>query len=111
MADFPSISPPNGLQQKTVKPADRKTSAAGYTMARAKATLAKKEFQLLYNFLTKTERNTLQTFFDGNQGLEFNWTHPETGGSTYQVVFAADDIEFSWVSPDRWSIKFVIKEV
>jgi len=111
MTTFPTIQSPNGLQQKTIKPAQRSTSSAGYTMARAKATIAKKEFKVMYQNLTTAERNTLQTFFNSNQGLEFDWTHPEPSGSTYQVIFNQDDIEFVWISFGLWTVTFKIKEV
>ncbi len=111
MADYPTIQVANGLQQKTVKAQYKGQSAAGYMMTRAKATLSKKEFTVKYNKLTTTERDTLQTFFDANLGLEFNWTHPETGGATYAVIFMDDELVFNWKSPYYWTLEFKIREV
>ena len=112
MTVYPSsIKAPNGIQQKNIKPTQRDVSAAGYVMARSKATLLKKEFLIKYNNMTTAERDTLEAFFDANQGLEFDWTHPEQGGDTYQVVFNQDEIEFSWIAYQLWSTSFKIREV
>lgn len=111
MADFPSIGLPVGLRQKTIKPAYRGKSSAGYTMSRAMATTSKEEFEVGYDFLSSSDRDTLQTFFNTNQGIEFNWTHPETGGSTYSVVFAEDELFFTAKPPFYWTITLKLQEV
>jgi len=113
MAGFPSIQAPNAMQQRPIKPQHKNVSSANYSMTRARATLLKREFIITYNKLTKTERDTLETFFNTNSGASFNWTHPETGGATYVVVFfqEGDDLIFEWVAPYYWSVTFTIREV
>ena len=111
MADYPTIQNPSGLQQKIIKTKYKGISSSGYMMTRAKATASKKEFLVKYTFLTNTERDTLQTFFDTNQGLGFNWTHPESGGETYFVVFIEDELEFTLTLPYYWILNFKIREV
>lgn len=108
---FPEIQTANNIRQTTVKKAHRATSAAGYTMVRTAGTISKKVFEISYQALTEADRNTLDTYFKNNQGLEFDWTHPESGGATYGVIFAEDELEFQYVHVNRWSTTFTLMEL
>jgi len=110
MASFPSIVP-NDLQHKIIKKKISAESSAGYFMSRPAGSVAKKEFTLSFASLTITERNTLQTFFDTNQGLAITWTHPETGGATYNVSFLEDELSFNYVPVDRYSVSVKLREL
>ena len=113
MTDYPTIQDPNGFNQSIGIPAERKESESGYTMSFCKATSSFYSFELFYDNLTDTERDTLQTFFDINRGLEFTWYHPENLFYVPESMFSEDELDFSWISPYYWSttVKFVASKV
>jgi len=114
---FPAIQTANQMTRTTVKKAYRATSSAGYTMARPAGTIAKKIFEISYTALTWTERNTLETYFNDHQGVEFDWTQPEGGGApfgveeTFGVIFGEDELQFKYVAVNRWSTTFTLMEL
>lgn len=113
---FPAIQTANQITRTTVKKAYRATSSAGYTMARPAGTIAKKIFEISYTALTRTERNTLETYFNDHQGVEFDWTHPVTelnvgGEGTFGVIFGEDELQFKYVAVNRWSTTFTLMEL
>jgi len=111
MASFPTIQSANGISQSIIKKAFFGSNKHGFNDISERQTIAKMEFKVSYNTLTLTEMNTLQTFFENNQGTAFDWTHPEEGGSVYTVVFNQDSLQFTWLAFGLWSITFNIKEV
>ena len=112
MATYPTTLPEiHSIAHKNIKKQHITESAAGYVMSRGRGTVAKKAFDIGYTAMSNTQRDTLQTFFNDNIGDSFDWTHPETGGATYDVVFLEDELSFEWIGLDNWSISFSIREV
>ncbi len=105
---FPNFS------SKSLKPSNRQTSSVGYTMAYPKGTVTKKIFEFGLAYLSNTDKVTLQTFFDTNQGLAFDIAFTSTGDSTtYSVIFDQDELDFVYVKrfPAQYTLKVKVKEV
>ena len=114
MAIFPTIKILTGLTVKNIKIANRKTSAAGYPMSRARATITKKEFTLKYVYVSSADKATVNAFFDTNQGLSFNLDNPDPTDTTiFTVIFGQDSLD--WVYDNqgigRWSTSIIFQEV
>ncbi len=110
MAYPTTIPAPNAFKQRTIKKKYKGESEAGYTMTSAKASLAKKEFELEYSNLTDAEQVILQAHFDSNSG-SFSFTVPRAGGATYTVVYFEEELEFLYVPVDRWAASVILREV
>jgi hypothetical protein len=116
MAAFP-LTLDNYLKSfktRTVKPSNRQTSSAGYTMSFSRATTSKKAFDFTIGWLTNTERETLETFFDTNQGTSFTIDFTCTGDTTtYTVVFDMDELSFDYIKtfPAEYDLTLSLKEV
>jgi len=114
MATFPTIEILTGLSVKNIKPANRKTSAAGYSMSRARATVTKKEFTLKYECVSAADKTTVDDFFDANQGQVFNLNAPDPADSTiYTVIFGQDSIDWTYSNQGAgsWSTLIIFQEV
>ena len=114
MATFPTIKILTGMSVKNIKVANRQTSAAGYPMSRARATVTKKEFILKYVYVSAVDKTTVNTFFDTNQGVFFNLNNPDPTDTTiFTVIFGQDSID--WVYDNqgigRWSTSIIFQEV
>lgn len=97
MAAFPTDLDTHLFEFKStsVKPANRQTSSAGYTMGFPKGTIIKKAFDFTLSNLNNTDKETLQTFFDDNQGISFTIDFTCTGDTTtYNTIFDQDVLEF-----------------
>ena len=113
MDTFPVIPLLIGLSVSSVKPAHRKTSAAGYTLSAAAGTVKKKVFVCQYKVNSAT-RDTVDTFFDDHQGGAFYLASPDPDdAATCTVVFDQDKIEWTALenTPGRWTGEIRFKEV
>jgi len=92
MTDFPSIRTSDWtlFKERPMKKQLRTPFEAGYVQSRAKHTVAKMEFIIGWEWMTRAQYDTLETFFESNQGGSFNFTHPITG-SVYVVRFSEED--------------------
>lgn len=116
MASFPTDLPTTliSFKSKNLKPSNKQTSSAGYTMAFPKGTILKKVFNFKLSYLSNTDKETLETFFDANQGLTFQIDFTCTGDTTeYDVVFDIDELEFVYERrfPAYYTIDIKVKEV
>lgn len=114
MSDYPAIQNLTGLEIKESKPANRQTSAAGYTISTARATTAKKEFVLNYTAMPPADKTTLKDFFDANQGKSFTLSSPDPDEvKDYTVIFNQDEVSFSAETqlPGKWRTDVNLKEV
>jgi len=120
MAAFPISTTDHLLnfKSRSVKTANRQTSSAGYPMSFANATVAKEAFKFTLFNLSNTDRETLQTFFDTNQGTSFTIDFTCTGDTTtYTTIFDQDEIEFNYVkavdggATGKYTLDLSIKEV
>jgi len=109
MASWPSIATPSKIKESAIKKVIRTTSEGGYIQARARWTDYKQSFELIWSVLTSTDKATLITFFDTNQGTTFTWTHPELA-TTHTCFFSDDQIVFSSLMSGKWSCKVNIIE-
>lgn len=97
MAAFPTNMDDHlfSFNSRTIKPANRQVSSAGYTMSFSRGSLSKKAFDFTLSNLNNTDRETLETFIDDNQGVSFTINFTCTGDSTtYNVVFEQDEFLF-----------------
>jgi len=103
------------LKEVFIKPSNRQTSPAGWSMARPRATTNKRTFILQMNYFSYAEKNAIRDFFDANQGIVFtlNTQDPNDGSETYDVIFDQDSLEFIYqkVYPGEYSLDLRVKEV
>ena len=114
MATWPIDDKYIAISEQTIKPANRQTSSAGYTMSTAKGTVAKKLFDLKLSYLSKDDKDTLITFFDDNQGGSFTLNDPDPNSNdTYTVMFDQDEIIFEYIRtfPGEYSLNIRLREV
>lgn len=89
---YPSIFI-NGLGEKNVKPVYKSKFDGGYQQQRPQHTRKIKMFDITHTNLTDAQVTTLDDFFDINQGLSFDFTHPKTA-VVYVVTFDMDELDF-----------------
>ena len=93
MATYPTV--PKIRASGTSKTQQIKTlrseTEGAYTKVRRVSTKAKKKFKLGYKGITKDEFAILETFFNENQGLSFDFVYPGEE-SIHIVIFAQDEI-------------------
>ena len=109
MATWPNIQNPSGLAEKPTKGQIRSDFEAGYVYSRAKWTRARKRFDLTWDSMTNSDKNTLETFFNNNLGSTFTWEHP-VSGTTYTVRFSDDSIDFDYVPHMYWQASVSLEE-
>jgi hypothetical protein len=114
LGNWPSIvSPTYGTSVEHYKPQVRTEFEAGYVQTRVRATLAKKRWTARWNYMPEADYQTLETFFDTNQGGSFNWTEPVTGAS-YVCRFASNSLNSTWVTRGATyyrSVEVILEEV
>lgn len=114
MATWPIDDKYVTLRERIVKPVNRQTSSAGYSMSFSKGTIKKKAFTMQLSFLSKTQKDTIETFFNDNQGLSFVLNDPDPNSTdTYNVIFDQDSIEFEYIRvfPGEYSLELNVREV
>lgn len=69
--------------------------------------ISQRTFNLNYDKVTTTTKNTLLTFFENQSGgfLSFLWTNPNDN-ITYEVYFLEDTFQATEVDYGYWDIKF-----
>lgn len=111
MATFPTnIIPQLGTKDDTYLPVIRVESERGYPKTRRLNTKSRFKSELMFNAITLTEFNTLETFFIANQGIPFTYIHPITAVS-YDCTFMQDSLTKRFITPDIVSTKIMIEEV
>lgn len=85
----------HSLKIKNVKPARKVEFEGGYQQQRPKFTRKYKTFEFEHKFLNDAQAQELETFFDNNQGLEFEFTHPKTL-EAFNVTFQMDSLDFEY---------------
>lgn len=114
MALWPLDNKVTSLKEKLVKPSNRQTSSAGYTMSFPKGTVTKRILAISMAYLSKANKDTIETFFDANQGLAFTINDPDPNSSdVFTVVFDQDDLEFTYtrVFPGEYALDITVREV
>lgn len=106
---FPSL-PIHTIDRKRIKPAFRGNFDGGYEQTRPKYTRSIREFTVQFTALTITQCQTLETFFDDNQGLEVDFTDPVTD-ELFTVRFADDEITFKQVTRELLITSIKLREV
>jgi len=109
MNSFPNIKI-NSIKSEVIKPRHTASYDGGYEQTRLKNTRSIKKFSIGFTALTNDEAQTLETFFEQNQALEFSFTHPITN-NTHTVRFDENSISFTQNTPLYQSVSFDIKEV
>lgn len=109
MNSFPDIKI-NSIDNKIIKPVYTSSYDGGYEQQRLKNTRTIRKFTLGFTSLTNSEAQTLETFFEQNQALEFSFTHPITN-NIHTVRFDGNSISFTQNTPLYQSVSFDIKEV
>ena len=88
MANYPTLVV-SELSERAVDDILMSRARSGGPKARRLFTGKKREFKVSHKDLTAAQRTTLESFFDTNRALTFNFTHPSTG-VVYVVIFAGD---------------------
>ncbi len=116
METFPTLSrnPTWGdyQQSRAYDPTIRAKSEGGYVKTRARYTRAPKKFTAIYNYLTSTEKASLETFEDtvGVGADAFTWSDPDAVSHTVRL---AEAIIFTRVTQGtgRWKAEMTLEEV
>ena len=99
MADpvWPSTMPlpDEGVEEEFYKPQRKMEFEANYGQTGPRATRGRRRFPLAWNYLSETDFQTLEAFFNTNQGSSFTYTHP-IRSTTHTCVFATDSIKHKW---------------
>lgn len=114
MNTWPVDNKTNSFSVKTHKKALRQTSSAGYMISGGAGTVAKKEFSVVFDYLSYAEKSSIETFFDNNQGVSFYLNSPDTNESTvYTVIFNQDEIDFTIrpVFPTMYMTEIMFREI
>lgn len=112
MATFPSIRLPDFKTTPVFyKPRVQTEFEGNYIQSRARATRGRHKWTLNWSYMSETNYQTLETFFNDNIGNSFTWTHPVTSTS-YTCVFGSDNITCDEQIPGfRSGVSIQIEEV
>jgi len=94
MTDFPSTIQTSDWRLFREKPKKRQiktTFESGHVQSRAGATQMKREFTIGWPSMSRTDYDSLVTFFESYQGTVFNFTHPITS-VVYSVRFMENEL-------------------
>lgn len=103
------VQRPSGFVETIRKDTYKTTYEDGTVSSRLKWTRQKKQFELSWDVLLDDQKTALETYVDGNTGLEFIFVHPLTEVE-YTVIFKDDTLVFTHVKPFYWSAKFTLLE-
>lgn len=106
---LPKPSAPGSSDTLSI-PVLRSESEGAYTKVRRITTKAKNEFTLKYNKLTKVNYAILSDYFSANQGLSFDFVHPDTN-ITHTCVFMQDSIKKTHIDGVLSSTVIKLEEV
>ncbi|RLI03260.1 hypothetical protein DRO30_01375 [Candidatus Bathyarchaeota archaeon] len=96
LVSTPSLPSPFSIIGSTLPTVKKMISESRYPMITRTGTRNMREWKVSYKsgfYLTTTDRSTLQTFFDNNMGLFFNWLN-EDDSTSYVVFFNMDSLIF-----------------
>lgn len=112
MADWPDIEDPSGLRESPQKGQIKSDFEAGYVQSRPKFTRTRKRFELSWDAMSNSDKETLETFFDDNLGDTFTWDNPISTASdpSHTVRFVNDSLEFSYRPHNYWQISIELEE-
>ena len=94
MVDFPTSLPVPSKQffsQRLIQKQLKTKMESGAVQSRPQHTSSRWEFTIGWQIVTQTQYAALCTFFTGNIGGTFNWTHPITT-TVYVVRFAKGEL-------------------
>lgn len=110
MADIPSsIRAPSSIRIKLIKPQHKAESESRHPLTRSLGTKKKHMITVGWTRLTTTELTALETWFDENMGVAFDWTEPEST-TAYNVVLWEDEMDCEWMPPGRWKVSITMME-
>lgn len=110
MAVYPDFKIEN-FEDKKIKPVSKSSYDGGYTQRVAKFTRTLSQFTFSHENLSQIEKETLEAFFNQNQGLSFTFVHP-LNSETFEVSFDSDDVSFSYDKIFQcYSTKIALMEV
>jgi hypothetical protein len=112
MADFPAVPAPAYTSVDAwLDPILKSRSRSGGYKGRRLQTGKKHQITLEFKTLSETERAAIQTHYDANRGLTFNFTWQDT--STTFVVAYGDDGAIPWkkIGPGRYDATIKLEEV
>lgn len=99
MNTFPQINYIKSFSITPTKKASRQISRAGYPMSAPLATVQKNKISITYEKVSTTDRSSVDTFFDTNQGSAF-YLYVPLKSDTYTVIFDVDEIVWSYNNQD-----------
>ena len=98
MALWPVDNKIVSIKDRIIKPVHKQKSAANYTMTFPKSTVKKRGLKVSMSWLTKAEKDTIETFFDVNQGLLITLNSPDPNYTTvHSVIIDQDELEFEYI--------------
>lgn len=109
MASYPALRIDDGTEESWAD--DRMISRArsGAVKGRLLAAAKKRVFRVEHKYLSASDKDTLETFYDTNRALEFDFT---LLGDTYTVIFGdKDGLNFRPATGGQWSITLTLLEV
>jgi len=107
MASYPIAGLTQQSKRITQLEAIRSQTEGGYMFSRKKFTKAKYKFELEHLF-SESEFDTLNTFFETNQGTSFDLTFKS---NNYTVIFGIDELTPDYLSADVVKTKISLVEV
>jgi phage-related protein len=108
VAVLPSYPVPEGYDDSVIT----SPFEGGYVQTRALCSRIKKFWQINYNYLSATNKDSLVTFFGTTNGAadSFTWTNPLDSVS-YTVRFKPKSFSCNHTLFSRWEVKFVLEQV
>ena len=85
----------------------------GYQLTRPLWTKPKKEWHIVYKYLSDSDYQTLRDFFENSAlggAVSFNWTNP-VDNMSYEVRFKEDSLKAEYVTVGYWDVEFDLEEV
>jgi hypothetical protein len=112
LASFPSIREPSiATKPEFYKPQVQVEFEANYVSSWPKVSRGRRKWTLLWPYLSEADYQTLEDFFDDNQGGMFTWTHPITN-TGYTCMFSVESIICDEQVPGyRSNVQIGIQEV
>jgi len=115
--NFPSLSrKPLGADFKeriSNDPTIRSPKEAGYVQTRARFTRVIMQYEVVYDGITKAERDTVKAFEKqvGVGSAAFTWTHPTDGAKTVRLIQPIEYTPWESVNYMYWKIAMTVEDV
>ena len=99
-------------EEKAFDPTIRSRSEGGYVKTRARCTRIPRKWHMVYDALSKTDKETLEEYEDDQQvgAGSFNWTNP-LNSTTYSVRFAGPVKYTMMGNVNFWTVAIDLEEV